>query len=311
MRGLVFLSNVRCGSTHLVTTLGKLKSVYADCEIKWRMGQLNTPAHLHLDEDAPSFADLLQGFETRVRWRGSKFVLHAQNPMKPGDIAALRAALDRDRARGVVFVHLTRDYFSICLSTLLRGNWNRMAAPDKAENAPAFRLQIAQREAERGDMVDEMEVGIPHRPVTFTLMVRTMLRLLANDLALSEMTGPDVLRLEYDRIDCDLAPVLAAAGLSKMSLASLPGALARPMIRKLQPLDPARLPISAGFRALCAYCDFLREEVLSGRMAPCDVLGPPDYGPGRPAAPEIVDPNLRRMRAQMRSLAEGQEDTPR
>ncbi|NPD21286.1 hypothetical protein [Alterinioella nitratireducens] len=297
-RSFLFMSNVRCGSTHLITSLGELPGVHADCEVKWQMPQLATDTHLHLDPDRPDFLESLAALGAGAPLIGSKFILHPQNPLQQDDLVLLQKAARRAQENGLTFIHLTRNYFDICMSTLLRGNWNALNRKNKTgSDASAFVRVIGPHNKTMLEKNPEAEKGKAGDTLNFDTMLTMLLRLLVNDLFYQQVLSglPGTLHHSYERLETDLPDLCRRLGVSGADLAHLDAALGDPVIRKLAPLDTGAVPDVEAFRVLCAYADYLRVQGGRGR-APLEVVFSSWHRkPRSKVRPKVADPVFRHL----------------
>jgi hypothetical protein len=118
----LIVSNMRSGSTWLLTLLGALADVATDFEMKWNVDYAPSPGHFILDERSPTVGEVLERLSDAAPVAGSKVVL---------DPAALNAEEFRQFAArigdDVRIVHLERSYRDIFLSRH-RGAYHRLAA---------------------------------------------------------------------------------------------------------------------------------------------------------------------------------------
>jgi hypothetical protein len=68
------MSNMRSGSTWLITTLGTLPDSATEYEVKWKVDYQPQPIHCVLNENSPTVAEIFDGFNHQAPIVGSKFV---------------------------------------------------------------------------------------------------------------------------------------------------------------------------------------------------------------------------------------------
>lgn len=279
-RYFLTLSNVRTASTHLITSFSVLPSTYADREIKWRR-ENPAPAHINLDTDRPDFTETLSVLDGKAKIVGSKFILDPRGELLAGDAGKLTRALKCFAGAGGRVAHLTRPYFDICASSLMRGNWNSLAR-DMEGMSEVYRSALSVREQDLKKTRPDIEKGSV-QGLRFGKMYQMLVGLLLNDCIYARMTRDigEVSEIRYARFDEDTRAFAKTLDLPEPDLEALEAQLENPIIRKLSGLNTEDRPNVAAFRALCAYADVLRERVVRRELEPGDIFNDLERESGR------------------------------
>lgn len=299
-RRYLCMSNVRTGSTHLVTSLSALPGVYSDYEIKWR--RLNPAAgHLLLDEDAPNFETTMSVLGEQTDIFGTKFIIDFASEVREGDYCLLGAALQDFVATGGVVSHLLRGYFHICISSLMRGNWNSISrsVPGMAKS---FSQALPAIETELRNQNPDIEKGSLDR-LKPSAMLKLLSSLLFNDCFYAAITPPqcEPLYMHYETLNRDIMRLARRLGIAEGGRKVLADLFQDPIVRKLSKLDPSGAPGLREFRALCDHADGLRDKVLSGEYPVEDLIAPLARKPRE--APRVNDPIYRALSADFLAAA--------
>lgn len=269
-----------------------------DTKQVYEAGEPTSPAHLHLDPVAPSFTDLLTGFDTDASFRGSKFVLHPQNPIVEQDLPLLRSAVCVGHNDGASFVLLERNYFEISASTLLRGNWHLLNSGNSSTGSPSLSKVISKLEAtELARKNPSGESGTDGSAVPADRMAILLLRLLSNDLMHIHMLQglQNTFIQPYASINDDMPGLFERIGVDARALEELPSRLKNPVIRKLKTLDGNRLPKADQYRSLCDHAAYLRREALAGRANHTTIFGSWIRADNVSLTPQIHEPKLKSL----------------
>jgi LPS sulfotransferase NodH len=107
----LLMSNMRSGSTWLITTLGTLPDTVTEYEVKWKVDYQPQPIHCVLDENSPTVSEIFDGFDQQAPIIGSKFVFDLV------DLSRAEFMKLRDKLRGDLrIIHLVRRYRDVFLS---------------------------------------------------------------------------------------------------------------------------------------------------------------------------------------------------
>ena len=257
----VVISNMRSGSTWVETSLGALADVAIDYELKWGAEFAPSSVHVFLDEGSSSISGILEAIDTDAPITGSKLVFDP-NGMTSVDFQSLTEKIGAD----VRIVHLTRHYRDVFLSA--RRGFYHSLDPERADKIGA-QMREGLKAADFG------RAGTPpSHVVTPAACLRELGILLENDRRVCSLAtmGFPYLQVDYTDFSRSLEEIARFIG-SDASSAEIQSVLARPVVKKLPPLDGGRLvtnlerlePIFEAFEGV------RREEVLR-RNGPPDTL---------------------------------------
>lgn len=259
----ITLSNGRCGTTWIATSLASLGDVDLDHEVKWRPAYQPQPVHLVLDSASDSLTEKLRQLSRGKPLVGSKFVLDPYLPFLRHELDELLATIDPETK----VVHITRSYFDMLKSFEARGAVNRLsdgarAAGVAAEMKDNQLIQSLARETMGAGSTDGMFSNKPASTLAKSLLIYFI-----NDMVCAKVcqhVGPqNALRISYETMADEFPRVAKHIG-SQSSQAEIDKILANPMTKKLDALDDNYLPHFKLLKQLAAELDATRDAVLRG-----------------------------------------------
>ena len=259
-RYFLALSNARCGSTFLQTSLVRLPGIATDYELLWDGAN-------PVSEGVPGYAPVitadwnwkpfLGSISTTAPIVGTRVIFTGFNHYSPEDARRLMAGIDPD----IAIIHTVRDYFDILKSSRVRDHvtWvsdellDKTAAEDPSLNAT--HLWQALRRSGLRDVGEWKNRGRPPQRVSWEYAQR----LFVNDVLMAEMArrADRSLRLEFEDIRHVFheAANFVGSGYSK----SVCDAIIRtPVAKRLPPVPDEDLP---DWQQLKQLCEILNQAI--------------------------------------------------
>jgi hypothetical protein len=247
------VSNMRCGSTWVLTSLGALSDVQADYELKWGAVYKPSPVHIFLDHQWCRVSEILEDLDTDAPVTGSKLVFDPKK-LTQTDFKGIAKRIGPD----VSIVHVTRRYRDIFLS-VRRGYYHSLDAERADQVGSQLRHAIAA--ADYSDVTPEPGVIAPER------CERELANLLANDRRVRDLAklGFRYLQVDYDDFFDRFEEVARFIG-SEAERTELEAQRARPLVKKLPPIDTKDLIAnSEALESTFQAFEALRQEVVLSR----------------------------------------------
>jgi hypothetical protein len=248
----VVVSNMRCGSTWLISSLGALPDVATDYEFKWKVRYRPSELHVVIDDTSPPISRLLdQRISQNSMIIGSKFVF---DPGLLGEEEFLRLENKFDAALRVV--HLTRHFRDIFLSRH-RGFNHQLNRAAKAKIGRSLEAAIVAADIQRAEAIQPKCVA----PVD---CYRELLSYLENDIRMARLRtfGERYLRIRYDEIRHRWQEIARFVG-SRAPSKTASSIMACPPTNKLPPIDPAAVVSNiAELEPLFVYFEELRARLI-------------------------------------------------
>ncbi|GIX46861.1 MAG: hypothetical protein KatS3mg131_1072 [Candidatus Tectimicrobiota bacterium] len=276
------VSNVRTGSTWVETSLAALPDVHADYEIKWRPAYPPRPLHLVIPDATWRCREQLRQLSATAPVVGSKLVLDPYAMLSRSEIEALLATIEPD----IRIVFLTRDYFSIIKSLLVRGGINRLAQPTdpRLTGVLADTLRTTPPEAE--STYQPLAVN----QESFNAIVNTVLILFVNDLVCLEIykRAYQAMHVDYENIQERFKEIARFVG-TKCSDDIIEEVIINPTTKKLQNIDNRFVDNWHVLQLFCAYMDCLRDLSIRKRLSLFDFYRDDGQGHVTVTAPGIEE----------------------
>lgn len=195
-KNFILLSNQRCGSTWLITSIGNCKMVETDYEIKWSNKLLLTkqsPYHMFLDKN--SLDDIFNKFSNFDvnKIYGSKFVFDFYKNLPFNNYNQFL-----NKFIGYKILHITRDYIDILKSKLV-GNVIHLLDNKYIDNKRIIDKTIYEKQKEYKKMHELSKKN--KKKISFKEANSYLLNLFINDiLSLSLKNNNEYLNIEYEEI---------------------------------------------------------------------------------------------------------------
>jgi len=250
----LLMSNMRTGSTWLITMLGALPDTVTDYELKWKVDYVPQDVHYVLDELSPTVSDILDGLADGAAVLGSKFVF---DPVKltSAEFLKLRSKLDAE----VRVVHLVRRYRDIFLSRR-RGALHRFNESSSWRLGKHFRTALDVRPE---DLCLPMAAPAC---VSRAACFKELKIYLKNDVWISSMreTGVQYLKVSYETLRAKMPEVVSFIG-STATPDQISAVVRAPVTLKLPEVTPAQLVENiAELDPLFEEFERLRERLTGG-----------------------------------------------
>ncbi len=227
MNNVILVSNQRCGSTWLVTSLGNCKSFATDYEIKWSQDLLigkASPYHLFLKNT--NFKDVFQKFPTSVNHKtlGTKFVFDFYKPFPHNEYNKFL-----DKFENFQVIHIDRDYIDILKSKIF-GRVVHLIEPKNLKSQRVIDNTILSKQEDYIKNIKNSNNN-NNKPITFNAAKSYIINLFINDvLSLSLKNKNQFLNIKYEDINKSLPKL---SNFLKISLEELNTVLfKKPVIKK-------------------------------------------------------------------------------
>ncbi len=195
-KNFILLSNQRCGSTWLITSIGNCKMVETDYEIKWSNELLlSEPSPYHLFLDKNNLDDIFNKFPNFDinKVYGSKFVYDFYR-----NLPFTHYQKFLDKFIGYKILHITRDYIDILKSKLV-GNVVHLLDNKYLEKKRLIDKTIFEKQDEYQKMHELSKTN--KKKISFNEANSYLLNLFINDiLSLSMKNYNKYLNIEYEEI---------------------------------------------------------------------------------------------------------------
>lgn len=259
----LILSNGRSGSTWLATALGRLAGMTTDYEYRWNFPDAPLDElHRLIPGHIPSVADDLRAFARGADFVGSRLVLSLEWSDREDFARRAEAYFDPS----IHYVLLTRRFFDVLLSFMLRGPTHQLTPADQGIEADnVLRRRLRDYEGYFAGVQANYAVAAPR-------LFEALASLTNNAIALYGLYAqrPRRSHVAYEAIDADFLRLAREIGW-RGEASDAQAVMDKPFTVKLPAFDLDRVPERAELEGLCAALDEdLRQAIATG--APVESL---------------------------------------
>lgn len=246
----IIISNGRCGSSHLVTSLSRFDDVSCDYEIKWEIFYKKRNVHLVMFQ-GDRVIDIIDSNINKNKIMGSKFIFDSY----PQSIIGVEKErhLVNSFDENISIIHLTRSYFDILISTFYRGSVHLLS--DRGNDSG----QVVVQDAVKSELdLPECKWSIPTNMIPLVVMNMFHSDMLALEIATRAKKS---MVMPYAEINTRMKDVAEFIG-SQTSDAKIKEITDQPVIRKLPPIDLSQIDKVDDLQSWISRFDTAREHYL-------------------------------------------------